>query len=60
MPQVSVIRAVVDFCDCAPLIEQAPGHLRQAGADRGQMAGRQIAFHPDHVVQDFIGLRECR
>ena len=39
-------------------VEQTPRSLRKAGADRGLVTGRQIAFHHKHVIEDFIGLGE--
>ena len=39
-------------------VEQAPGGLGETGADRGFVPGRQVAFHDEHVVEDFVGLAE--
>ena len=37
-------------------VEQAPRGLREAGADGGFVAGGEVAFHDEHVVEDFVGL----
>ena len=39
-------------------VQQTPRSLRQARANRGLVARRQVAFHDKHVVKDFVGLRQ--
>ena len=44
------------FASGYALIDQAPVGLRKAGSDRCFMPGGKVSLHPEHVVQDFVGL----
>ena len=51
------------FLDLAPLrlgrrralIEPAPVHVGQAGADAGEVAVALVGFHPEYIVHDVVG-----
>jgi len=39
-------------------VQQAPRRLGEARADGGFVSSRKIALHDEHVIKDFVGLRQ--
>ncbi len=46
------------FCVGDAVVEESPSGLGKANPDGGFVSGGEVAFDDEHIVQDFVGLRE--